>query len=115
MTVLEPLILPSDVEIVPVDELPAELRDQLDHTAGDCSITRPRTRTTSSIVDAQTAALLERFRTPATIVDAVIAYSTDAGTDPRATLEAAFAVLGGFVSDGLLVAPDSELAQPIDP
>jgi serine/threonine-protein kinase len=115
MTVLEPLILPSDVEIVPVDELPPELRDQLDHAAGDCSITRPRTRTTSSIVDAQTAALLERFRTPATIVDAVIAYSTEAGTDPRATLDEAFPVLGGFVSDGLLVAPDSDLALPIDP
>jgi serine/threonine-protein kinase len=115
MTVLEPLILPSDVQIVPVDELAPELRDQLDHSAGDCSITRPRTRTTSSIVDAQTAALLERFRTPATIVDAVIAYSTEAGTDPRATLDEAFAVLGGFVSDGLLVAPDSDLARPIDP
>ncbi|MEY2440805.1 MAG: eukaryotic-like serine/threonine-protein kinase [bacterium] len=115
MTVLEPLILPSDVQIVPVDELAPELREQLDHAAGDCSITRPRTRTTSSIVDARTAALLERFRTPATIVDAVIAYSTEAGTDPRATLDEAFAVLGGFVSDGLLVAPDSELARPIDP
>ncbi len=114
MTVLEPLILPADVVIAPVEELPPGLREQLDHTDGDYSVTRPRTRTTSSIVDAKTAALLERFRTPATIVDAVIAYSTAAGVDPRATLDESFGILGGFVNEGLLVPPDSELAQPID-
>jgi hypothetical protein len=113
MTVLEPLILPADVEIVPIDELPPGLRKQIDYTAGDFSITRPRTRTTSSIVDAKTASLLERFRTPATIVDAVIAYSVATGVDPRATLDDAFGVLGSFVNEGLLVPADSELARPI--
>jgi len=67
----------------------------------------------SSIVDAKTAALLETFRTPATIVDAVIAFSAAEGLDPRATLDDAFAVLGGFVNEGLLVAADSVLAEPI--
>jgi len=93
--------------------LPPGLRDQINHKDGDCSITRPRTRTTSSIIDAKTAALLERFRTPVTIVDAVIAYSAAAGADPRATLEEAFTVLAGLVNDGLLVPPRSELARPI--
>ncbi|MFZ2114047.1 MAG: lanthionine synthetase LanC family protein [Solirubrobacteraceae bacterium] len=114
MTVLEPLILPADVLIVPVEELPHDLREQIGDTDGAYSITRPRTRTTSSIIDARTAALLERFRTPVTIVDAVIAYSTAEGIDPRATLDEAFGVLGGFMNDGLLVAPDSELARPIE-
>jgi eukaryotic-like serine/threonine-protein kinase len=114
MITLEPLILPPDVMIVPVEELPPDLRDQIDHNDGDCSVTRPRTRATSSIVDAQTAALLERFRTPATIVDAVIAYSAAVGADPRTTLDEAFAVLAGFVNDGLLVPPGSELARPIE-
>jgi serine/threonine-protein kinase len=114
MTVLDPFVLPADVLIVPVDELPAELRDQIDHRDGDCSITRPRTRMTSSIIDAQTASLLERFRAPATIVDAVLAYSAAAGADPRATLDEAFGVLQRFVNEGLLVPPDSELARPID-
>ncbi len=112
--VLEPLILPADVLIVPVEELPHDLREQIGDTDGAYSITRPRTRTTSSIIDARTAALLERFRTPATIVDAVIAYSTAEGVDPRAMLDEAFGVLGGFMNDGLLVAPDSELARPIE-
>jgi eukaryotic-like serine/threonine-protein kinase len=113
MTALEPLILPADVEIVPVGELSSALREQLGHADSDFSVTRPRTRTTTSIVDAGTASLLERFRSPTTIVDAVIAYSAAAGVDPRTTLDQAFAVLGGFVNQGLLVAPDSELARPI--
>src|ERR1700683_3398607 len=114
MTGLEPCTLPADVLIAPIEELPHDLREQIGDTDGAYSITRPRTRTTSSIIDARTAALLERFRTPATIVDAVIAYSTAEGVDPRATLEEAFAVLGGFMNEGLLVAPDSELARPIE-
>ena len=111
--VLDPLVLPPDVVIAPVAQLPPELRDQIEHKTGDYSVTRPRARTMSSIVDGQTAALLDRFREPTTIVDAVIAFSRAEGLDPRETLDDAFAVLGGFVNEGLLVAADSDLAEPI--
>jgi hypothetical protein len=113
MAILDPLVLPPDVVIAPVAELPPELRVQIEHKAGDFSVTRPRARTMSSIVDGKTAALLDRFRAPTTIVDAVIAFSRAEGLDPRETLDDAFAVLGGFVHEGLLVAADSELAEPI--
>jgi eukaryotic-like serine/threonine-protein kinase len=113
MAILDPLVLPPDVVIAPVAELPPELRDQIEHKAGDYSVTRPRARTMSSIVDGKTAALLDTFRAPTTIVDAVIAFSRAQGLDPRETLDDAFAVLGGFVNEGLLVAADSELAEPI--
>ena len=111
--ILDPLVLPADVVIAPVAELPAELRDQIEHKTGDYSVTRPRARTMSSIVDGKTAALLDTFRAPTTIVDAVIAFSRAEGLDPRETLDDAFAVLGGFVNEGLLVPADSELAEPI--
>ena len=114
MAVLDPFVLPADVVVQPVEELPPELRTQVGGGPGDYAVTRPRTRTMSSIVDAKTAALLETFRTPSTIVDAVIAFSAAEGLDPRETLDDAFAVLGGFVNEGLLVAPDSELAGPIE-
>jgi serine/threonine-protein kinase len=111
--ILDPLVLPADVVIAPVAELPTELRDQIEHKSGDYSVTRPRARTMSSIVDEKTAALLGTFRAPTTIVDAVIAFSRAEGLDPRETLDDAFAVLGGFVNEGLLVPADSELAEPI--
>ena len=113
MTILDPYILPSDVIIAPVAQLAPELREQIGHEAGDCAVTRPRLRTSSSVVDARTAALLESFRSPTTIVDAVIAFGAEEGVDPRELLDDAFSVLGGFVNEGVLVSADSELAQAI--
>ena len=113
MTILDPLILPDDVVISPVAELPPDLREQVGSSDSDYAVTRPRSRTPSSVVDARTAALLESFRSPTTIVDAVIAFGTAEGVDPRELLDDAFFVLGGFVNEGLLVSADSELAHAI--
>jgi serine/threonine-protein kinase len=113
MTILDPYVLPADVVIAPVAQLAPELREQISHEAGDCAVTRPRLRSSSSIVDARTAALLESFRSPTTIVDAVIAFGAEEGVDPRELLDDAFSVLGGFVNEGVLVSADSELAKAI--
>ena len=113
MSALEPFALPPDVVIQPIARLPRELRVRVEREAGDHSVTRPGARAMSSVVDAATAALLERFRVPSTIVDAVISFSAAEGRDPRSTLEEAFGVLSGFINDGLLVAASSELARPI--
>lgn len=107
------LLLPEDVVIVPVSRLAPGMRDRMEHEDGDHCVTRPRSRTTTTVVDARTAALLERFRTPSTIVDAVVAFCSAEGSDPRATLDDAFPVLAGFVREGLLLAAESELARPI--
>ena len=71
MTILDPFVLPADVIIAPVAP---ELRDRIGNQASDCAVTRPHLRTPSSVVDARTAALLQSFRSPTTIVDAVIAF-----------------------------------------
>jgi serine/threonine-protein kinase len=114
MTILDSFLLPPDVTIVPVAQLASELGDEIAlGGGGDYAITRPRSRARSSVIDAQTAALLETFRVPASIVEAVMAFSTDRDLDPQSVLEDAFPVLGAFINDGVLVAADSELAQPI--
>jgi serine/threonine-protein kinase len=110
---LDQFVLPEDVVITPVAELPEEIREGFTHESDDCAVTRPLARGTSSVVDARAAGLLERFRKPATIVEAVIAYSTEEGLDPHETLDSAFEMLRGFVAEGLLLAADSKLAQPI--
>src|SRR5206468_525699 len=73
--VTEAFVLPADVIIVPVAELSEELRGTLDAPDGEFLVSRPGARTGSRIVDEQSADLLERFRSPARIVDAVIAFS----------------------------------------
>ena len=113
-TVTEPVVLPPDASLVPVEDLPEELRSEIEHRPGDHALTRPLSRNPSTIVDLETAELLEEFRTPTRIVDAVIGYSTAQHLDPTETLERAFPVLQGFMNAGLLVPADSELAQPIE-
>jgi hypothetical protein len=113
MSITEPFVLPPDVSIVAVSQLPPALREQLP-CGPDCfTITRHGSRTASSVVDGPTARLLERFRTPVTIVDALLAFSGAEGLDPRQTLEETFPVLGEMITDGVLVTAGSDLAEPI--
>ncbi|MET0557333.1 MAG: lanthionine synthetase LanC family protein [Solirubrobacterales bacterium] len=113
MGALDRFVLPEDVVLTPVGELPDDLREGFAHGEGDCAVTRPMARGSSTVVDAESASLLERFREPTTIVEAVIAYSKAEGVSPDETLDAAFGMLSGLVADGLLVAADSKLAEPI--
>jgi len=114
MTADGPLRLPADVVLVPVATLPPDTLRQVEHKPGDFALTRPQSRTPSRIVSGETARLLELFREPVTLVDAVIRFSAAEARDPRQTLEAAFPVLKPLIDAGLLLAPDSQLAKPID-
>jgi serine/threonine protein kinase len=114
MTIAEPMLLPSDVELTPVEELPDEIRAQLTFRPGDHAVTRPRARTASSIVDGNTARLLGSFRTPTRIVDAVLGFAAERQLDPRETLERSFPVLRDLLASGFLVPADSAFAEPIE-
>ncbi|MGW5159040.1 lanthionine synthetase LanC family protein [Nonomuraea wenchangensis] len=114
MSVLGPFVLPGDVVVAPVAGLPPELRERIEHRPGDYCVTRPRSRATTSVIDEGTASLLERFREPTTIVDAVITFSSATGLEPRRTLEEVFPVLTGFIRDGLLLPAGSALLEPIE-
>jgi serine/threonine-protein kinase len=114
MPITDALVLPDDVLIVPVAELPAHVRDQVACEEGEFAVTRPRARTPSRIIDAQAAALLEEFRRPQTIVAAVIRYSRAREIDPEKTLEDAFPMLQGFVQSQVLLPADSQRAGKIE-
>jgi len=108
-------MLPSDLVVVPVSELPKQVREKIECAEGDCALARPHSRNPSLIVDAQAAELLNEFRKPVTIVQAVIQYSCKKKTDPEQTLEEAFPLLARLVREHLLVPEGSEEAQPIQP
>ena len=114
MAIAEPMLLPPDVELTPVEQLPEELRAQFAYRAGDHAVTRPRGRSTSSIVDANTALLLASFRTPTRIVDAVLGFASERSLDPRETLERSYPVLRDLMADGFLVPADSPFAERIE-
>ncbi|GLY29864.1 lanthionine synthetase LanC family protein [Kineosporia sp. NBRC 101731] len=97
------LILPEDVVIMPVEDVPADLRDRFVHQTGDFCVTRPLARSATCVIDARTADLLGYFRTPSTIVDAVIGLSQVGSADALALLDEAFPVLAALTAEGLLV------------
>ncbi|WP_410792312.1 lanthionine synthetase LanC family protein [Kribbella sp. C-35] len=113
MGYLDPYVLPADALITPLSRLPATYREKIDAGAGDYAVTRPRSRLPSTVVDARTAALLERFRQPKTIVDAVLELSLTEGLDPRAILDDAAQMVRRFADEGVLAPADSPLAAPI--
>jgi len=97
------LTLPEELTILPVAELDDETRSRLDCEPEDFAISLPRSRTTSVIVDPHTAGLLERFRQPRSLVDAVLLYSLPRRLEAREVLEASLPMVEGFLRRGLLV------------
>ena len=104
MTAIEEqrFVLPPDVVVVPVASLAAPLRRQIEHGEGDFAVGRARQRRPSKVLDAGSAALLEEFRTPSTIAEAVFRYSRAQRLDACQTLDSAFAALQSLVAGELL-------------
>lgn len=115
MTITDPWVLPKGIIITPVEELAAKLREQVEANDGDFAISRPQSRTPSRILDSQSAALLREFAAPKTIGQAVAYYSRAVGSDPERTLEDALPMLTQLISWRLLVPPDSQEAEEIQP
>jgi eukaryotic-like serine/threonine-protein kinase len=106
-------VLPEDVLLVSMVDVPDDVRVQVQHRADDYAISRPLARTPTSVISVATAALLESFRNPKSIVDAIMEYAQRESCDPQRTLEEAFPTLSAFVNTGLLLPATSELAKPI--
>jgi len=110
MSIAGPLVLSPDVLVIRVSDLPAQVREEIGNT-GAFALTRARARATSSLVDQAVAELLQEFRSPSTIVDAVIRYSRRLGLDPERTLTESYTTLRRCLMEGYLVAAGSEQAQ----
>jgi eukaryotic-like serine/threonine-protein kinase len=115
MEITGTLVMAADTILLPVDQLSEELRRKVQADEGDYAVTRPNSRTLARIVDAHAAKLLEEFRHPSTIVQAVIRYCSSTKEDPESILDGAFPMLERLVHAQLLVPIDSLPAKPIGP
>jgi eukaryotic-like serine/threonine-protein kinase len=113
MAITDPLVLPDDVLLVTVRELPETLRGELRCDEDDYAVTRPQSRSTSKIIDGNSARLIERFGKPHTIVQAVIDFCRECGSDPEETLEGAYPLIELLLQSGLLVEAGSDKAKKI--
>lgn len=105
--------LPEDVRLEPIESLSEAVLTGVEYNPGDFAVTRPRSRTHTHIVNDATAKLLQHFRDPTTIADAVIRFSRTEQADPAAILDDAFPALRTLIEAGMLLPPDSELAAPV--
>ncbi|HYO15932.1 MAG TPA: lanthionine synthetase LanC family protein [Thermoanaerobaculia bacterium] len=115
MAITDPLVLPPDVVLAPVVDLAEDVRRRLDSGAGDWAVTRPRARAASCLIDADAALLLEEFRAPSTIVDAVVRFSRARGADPEVVLTEAYPLLDRLLRSGFLVSVEEDDAGALLP
>lgn len=106
MNVTGQLVLRSDVVLVPVSELAADVRAKFDSEEGDYTITRMQGRMGTQVIDSETAALLQLFREPRTIIDAVIQNSLALKKDPETWLDELLPHIGVFLRHKVLVPAD---------
>ncbi len=105
----------ADTVLLPVEQLSEELRHQIGAAEGDYVVTRRHSRTAARIVDSDSARLLQEFRQPVTVVQAVIRYCSHTQGDPEATLDAAFPMLERLVLTHFLVEANSQRTQGLRP
>ncbi len=101
------LMLPGDIRVMPVDELPEEMRAQIGAEPGGYAISRPNLRVRSKVVDGAAWALLEQFRQPKTVVDAVLMQSRATRTKAEELFEQAYPLLEDLFQTNFLVEADS--------
>jgi serine/threonine-protein kinase len=111
MNITAPLQLRSDVLLVPVTQLSAEVRAKIDCDEGDYAVSRLHGRMPSQVIDGETASLLQHFRQPISIADAVIRNSRELAKDPRVWLDELLPALGIFLRNQVL-APAGEGEEP---
>ncbi len=109
------LVLSPGILIVPVAELPRSVRDQLaDDEQAAFAVTRPHGRSSSTLVDGALAGLLGEFRSPSTIVEAILRYSRRLGLDPEDALTDAYPALRRCHGQGYLVTDGSDQSRPVE-
>ena len=109
----KPYVLPPDVLLFPVQELAEHVRAMLDCNDDDYAVTRPGMRSFSRIVDKDTAILLQTFRTPSPLAEAIARYSRQHNLVPEETLAQVFPALIRFSNAQFLVPADSPITESI--
>lgn len=103
MEITGTLVLHDDVVIAPVKDLEDGVRAQIKCEQDDFAVSRPTSRVPSTVVDPRAADLLQRFRKPRTLVEAVILFSRERGLKPEEVLEGAYPLIRRFVDNQVLV------------
>ncbi|MCH5373450.1 MAG: AarF/UbiB family protein, partial [Planctomycetes bacterium] len=111
-----PFTLPPDAKLLPVSGLSGRLRGRIGPVEeGESVVTRPGFRIIARLLPKPLADLLQEFRTPNLLTDAVLQFARAHDQDPIGTLELAFDALATLVEARILVPADSPEASSLEP
>ncbi|HEV2721161.1 MAG TPA: lanthionine synthetase LanC family protein [Thermoanaerobaculia bacterium] len=108
MNITDPFVLKDDVVLIPCADLADDVRGRIAYDDGDFTLSRKHGRALAQVIDGETAALLELFREPRTIVEAILENSRSFGRDPETSLDELLPHLGKFLENRVLVPADSK-------
>lgn len=115
MNALAPYRLASDVVLVPASQLTAAFRRAAGARPGDYALAVPGGRRTAKLVNATLAGVLEQFRSPVRVPDAVLAAATVQGVPADALLRDASHLLADLIASGALVTGDDSTGEKSEP
>ncbi|OJV13739.1 MAG: hypothetical protein BGO21_20520 [Dyadobacter sp. 50-39] len=104
-------ILPEDVQVLPVKELPEQALNRFEYEADDFIITYTHARNTSKIIDASSASLLQGFRKPKSLPEGVLTYALLHNLDAQEILESSYTFLTRLRGEGFLLSYDDTLGK----
>ncbi|MEN1783842.1 MAG: lanthionine synthetase LanC family protein [Bacteroidota bacterium] len=107
-------VLPSDVYLESVTQVNPTLLGDLVYTPEDYLIGRPHSRESTKLVDADTAELLNMFRSPRSIPQAVIEFAQNKALVPETVLQDTYAVFTVLVRSDFLIPYNSPKAVAIE-
>ena len=104
------LVLPEEVLVFPVADLPPPVRAAIGCDPDDFAVTRERSRRTTRVVDRAAADLIEEFRRPSSAADAIFRFIQRAGLETEQVVEGCVPMLNEFIADGFLIPAGMERA-----
>jgi len=99
-------VLNPNVLIASAVDYPEDLRTHLGGRADDFVISERRSRYSALRVSAETVRFIRRFETPAHLLDAVLAHSSETKEDPLALLDAVYPLVYQFQAQRILLRPE---------
>lgn len=102
------LVVPDEVVIFPVAGLAPPVRAAIGCDPDDYAVTRKRSRRTTRVVDRAAADLMDEFRKPSSVIDAVRRFAQHAGLPAREVIESGVPLLNEMINDGFIVAVGTE-------
>jgi len=115
MNATEPLVLPADLLFLPATALDADTQARLGASETDRVLSRTRVRVGSMVIDAPACAFVEEFRSPTTVVDAVLRHAARTGEDPEAVLESAVVLVARLRQRRFLTPSGATEARAVEP